>query len=220
MATQFGAGIRGVRLDSGDTLELSKQVRRILDEAGMHHTRIVVSSDLDEFRITEMLAAGAPVDLFGVGTQLSVSYDAPTLGGVYKLVEQVVDGRVQYKMKLSAEKATHPGRKQVWRHRDEAGQYSCDIIGLMAEAPPAGAVPMLQPVMKDGRVCAQMPTLHEVRQRASENLQRLPERYRKIEGADAYPVSISPGLEALRQCVIEMIQVGREEAQPTQNEIK
>jgi nicotinate phosphoribosyltransferase len=201
-ATALGKAIRGVRLDSGETIELSKQVRRILDEAEMTDTKIVVSSDLDEFHITEMLAAGAPVDMFGVGTNLSVSYDAPTLGGVYKLVEQIVDGRAQYKMKLSAEKATYPGRKQVWRRVDEQGNYLYDIVGLMDEEPRAEAFPLLEQAMRNGRLCVQYPTLPEIQQRAKENLQRLPARCRQIQGAEGYEVKYSQKLEELRQRVL------------------
>jgi nicotinate phosphoribosyltransferase len=115
LATEFGPKLRGVRLDSGDLLELSKQVRAILDEAGMRRTKIFASGDLDEFKIADLIAAGAPIDLFGVGTDLSTSRDAPALGGVYKLVEVEFDGRVAPKMKLSRDKATYPYRKQVWR---------------------------------------------------------------------------------------------------------
>ena len=101
LATEFGPELRGVRLDSGDLIELSKQVRAILDEAGMRQTKILASGDLNEFKIAEMIAAGAPIDVFGVGTDLSTSRDAPALGGVYKLVEVEVDGRVEPKIKLS-----------------------------------------------------------------------------------------------------------------------
>lgn len=200
-ATQLGPEIRGVRLDSGDIIELSKQVRHILNEAGMSETKIVVSSDLDEYRITELLAAEAPIDIFGVGTQLSVSYDAPTLGGVYKLVEQVVNGRVEYKMKLSAEKATYPARKQVWRTVDEHGDYAYDVIGLIDEDPPEHAFPLLKQFIKDGRTGIQYPSLKEIQQHARDNLRHLPARYRKIKDAAQYEVRISGQLEALRERV-------------------
>jgi len=149
-----------------------------------------------------LIEAIPPVDLFGVGTNLSVSYDAPTLGGVYKLVEQVVDGRVQYKMKLSAEKATYPGRKQVWRKVAEKGDYLYDVVGLMDEEPPEESFPLLEQFMRDGRLCVQYPTLKEIQQRARENLQRLPARYRKIENAEVYEVRFSQRLEELHQRVL------------------
>src|SRR5215813_9738114 len=115
LATEFGPKLRGVRLDSGDLVELSRQVRAIMDEAGMRRTKILVSGDLNEYKIAQMIAAGAQIDLFGVGTDLSTSRDAPAPGGVYKLVEVEFDGRVEPKIKLSPDKATYPYRKQVWR---------------------------------------------------------------------------------------------------------
>jgi nicotinate phosphoribosyltransferase len=102
---------RGVRLDSGELVDLSRTVRRILDEAGAADAQIFASGDLNEDRIRELLDAGAPIDAFGVGTEMETSYDAPAVGGVYKLVE---DAR-GYRVKRSAGKATLPGRKQIWR---------------------------------------------------------------------------------------------------------
>ncbi len=128
-----GRKIPAVRLDSGDIVTLSRQVRQILDEAGMRQTKIFVSGDLDEDRITELLDAGAPIDAFGVGTRLATSYDAPALGGVYKLVS----GRC----KLSAEKATYPLAKQVWR--SDAG----DVITAADETAPGE--PLLAPARRE-----------------------------------------------------------------------
>src|SRR5262249_13744117 len=130
LATEFGPELRGVRLDSGDLVEQSKQVRAILDEAGMHQTKILASGDLNEYRITELIASGAPIDLFGVGTDLSTSRDAPALGGVYKLVEVELPGRVEPKMKLSRDKVTYPYRKQVWREVSSDGPFVADVIAM------------------------------------------------------------------------------------------
>ena len=111
------AGLRpgSVRLDSGDLVALSREVRRVLDAGGLPDTRIFVSGDLDEHRIAQLLADAAPIDAFGVGTALSTSSDAPALGGVYKLVEIERDGGMAPVLKLSAGKRTLPGSKQVWR---------------------------------------------------------------------------------------------------------
>ncbi len=201
-ATRLGPAVRGVRLDSGDLATLSKQVRAILDEAGMTETRIIASGDLDEYKIADLLAQGAPIDIFGVGTQLSTSYDAPTLGGVYKLVEEVVDGRVLYKIKLSAEKETYPGRKQVWRKTDAEGRFLGDVITLCDEPPPPGAFPLLQEIMCEGRLVISPPTLEEIRERTLQNVRRLPEPYRRLNGAAEYPVHRSARLEELRRQVI------------------
>jgi nicotinate phosphoribosyltransferase len=109
--------LKGVRLDSGDLLALSVAVRRILDEHGCPDAKIVASGDLNEYRIAELRQAGAPIDLYGVGTDLVTSIDAPSLGGVYKLVELERDGVRSPIAKFSAAKATLPGPHQVYRFR-------------------------------------------------------------------------------------------------------
>lgn len=118
----------GVRLDSGNMLELSKEVRNILDKAGKNTVKIVVSGDLNEYKIQQMLNNSAPIDMFGVGTELATSKDAPALAGVYKLVENVIDGKVHYKIKFSEEKSTYPGKKQVYRFMDNLGNFDHDLI--------------------------------------------------------------------------------------------
>jgi nicotinate phosphoribosyltransferase len=157
-ATQLGPDIKGVRLDSGDLAELSQQVRSILDAAGMHETKIVASGDLDEYKIQALLKQDAPIDLFGVGTQLTTSYDAPTLGGVYKLVEEHVGERIIHKMKLSTEKSHYPGCKQVWRQVDADGRFCGDIIGLADEVTPADSFPLLAMLIEHGRLVTPYPT--------------------------------------------------------------
>ncbi len=204
-ATTLGPQVRGVRLDSGDLGPLSKEVRAILDAAQMHETRIIASGDLDEYRIEELIAEGAPIDMFGVGTQLSTSYDAPTLGGVYKLVEEVVNGEKVYTMKLSTEKSHYPGCKQVWRTSDDSGAYMFDTITLAEDDPVPGAVPLMQRIMSDGRLVIPYPTLDDIRQSFLAHLDRLPRPYRRLRGADSYPVRVSPRLEELRQRVIAQL---------------
>ena len=126
-----GLGPAAVRLDSGDVVSLSRSVRRILDAGGLTDTKILASGDLDEYQIARIVAQGAPVDGFGVGTALSTSSDAPALGGVYKLVEVERDGVMAPVMKLSADKRTLPGCKQVWRVHED-GVASFDVIGRAA----------------------------------------------------------------------------------------
>ena len=196
-ATEFGPKLRGVRLDSGDLVEQSKQVRAILDAAGMQETRILASGDLDEHIIARMLALGARIDAFGVGTELSTSRDAPALGGVYKLVEIETAGGVAPKMKLSREKATYPHRKQVWRQRDDAGRFACDVIGLAEEAEPGGE-PLLVPLMREGRVLAPSPSLDAIRARAAGQLAALPAEHKPLRGGQTYPVRYSDELERRR----------------------
>lgn len=192
--TSEGIRVQGVRLDSGNLAELAKQVRAILDEGGCHETRIFASGDLDEFRIAEILAAGAPVDAFGVGTQLGTSADAPALGGVYKLVEDVAGP----KMKHSPDKVTWPGRKQVFR-LFEGGRMVRDIITRESEDV-AGGKPLLREVMQHGLRTEQPEPISKLRERCAGALAALPGALRQIAGGyDRYPVEYSAGLIALQQ---------------------
>ena len=191
-----GYHLRGVRLDSGDLAALSAQVRAIFDEAGLKEVQILLSGDLDEYRIADVLAQGAVADSFGVGTALGTSDDAPTMGGVYKLVED----RGGPKIKLSTGKATLPGRKQVWRRAPEGGLQ--DIIALREEPPPRDHAPLLQQVMTGGRVVRPEP-LAEMRARCARQLATLPGAFKDRRTAPAPPVSLSPGLETLRARMFE-----------------
>lgn len=199
--TVLGAAVAGVRLDSGDICALSKQVRRILDDAGMTSTRIVASSELDEYRIAGLVAEGAPIDIFGVGTQLSTSYDAPTLGAVYKLVEHRTSVSNRSVMKLSAAKETLPGRKQVWRLEDSMGRAMGDIITLFEEAGPPNGRPLLRPVILNGRMLEPPPTLSEIQSRAREWMGALPAEVLRLRDPKGYEVARSDGLERLREMV-------------------
>jgi nicotinate phosphoribosyltransferase len=188
IAASLGRPLWGVRLDSGDPIELSRLVRRILDEAGLPEAKIMASGDLNEYKITEIVAAGAPIDAFGVGTELATSSDAPALGGIYKLVE--IEGR--YTAKLSPGKVTLPGAKQIYRYPDR------DLVALANESvPTAGAEPLLRPVIFQGRLVEPLPDVSAARSRATESLKRLPEAWRRLEAAAPYPVEYSPGLKAL-----------------------
>jgi nicotinate phosphoribosyltransferase len=185
-----GIAIAGVRLDSGDLGALAVEVRAVLDEAGLGDVIILASGDLDEHRIAALVAAGAPVDTFGVGTQLGTSADAPTLGVVYKLVEE--GGRP--KMKLAAGKVTQPGRKQVWRCGDR------DVVALHDE-PVSGGRPLLVPVMAGGERIWSEP-LAASRERCTGALAALPGALRSLDpappgGDQLWPVELSPGLTAL-----------------------
>jgi nicotinate phosphoribosyltransferase len=202
MATEFGPTLRGVRLDSGDLTALAKQVRAILDEAGMRQTKILASGDLNEYKIAEMLAAGAPIDLFGVGTDLSTSRDAPALGGVYKLVEIEIDARARPKMKLSRDKATYPFRKQVWRKQTADGTFTGDIIAADYEG--AGDArrngePLLRAVMRDGELTEPLPSLRESQEHARRQLVCLPAQFKALANAERYSVRYSQELEQRRQ---------------------
>jgi nicotinate phosphoribosyltransferase len=184
-------GLQGqlaIRLDSGDLLELSRGSRAILDEAGLTQVRIFASGGLDEFEVHRLVKAGAPIDAFGVGTRVGVSADAPTLDSAYKLVEY--DGRPM--MKLSSQKSTAPGRKQVFR--GENG----DTIGLREESLP-GHEPLLVPVMKDGERTGPHRTLDTARALFRGDLERLPERFKAIERPERLEPRVSEVSKALTE---------------------
>lgn len=186
---QKGNSLVGVRLDSGDMVSLSTEVRRILDDAGFPDVKIFASSGLDEFSIARLLTEGARIDAFGVGTRMGVSADAPYLDIVYKMVN--FNGRNV--RKLSPGKATLAGRKQVFRRFGGGGNCKEDIIALRTERIPE-ALPLLVPVMQGGRLTGPEPSLEAIRRGAGENMQQLDVRYKRPEADSSYPVSISPGL--------------------------
>jgi nicotinate phosphoribosyltransferase len=185
-----------VRLDSGDLLELSKRVRQELDRAGLHKTRIFASGDLDELTIADLLARGAPIDAFGVGTALATSKDAPALGGVYKLVDFESERGIRYRAKFSEDKITYPGAKQVFRFHDSGGIYREDIIARQSEDYP-GAGPLLQRVMRDGRRIMTSTPIQDIQRRARKEIARLPAACRRLHRPEPYRVRFSKGLENL-----------------------
>jgi nicotinate phosphoribosyltransferase len=191
------AGLRpgSVRLDSGDLVALSREVRRVLNEGGLVETRIIVSGDLDEHRIAQLLADAAPIDAFGVGTALSTSNDAPALGGVYKLVEIERDDAMAPVLKLSAGKRTLPGSKQVWRLSQNA-RTAGDVLALASEPSPGGR-PLLSQVMSGGQRLHPSPGIEEVRRHAADAVRELPDGLRRLQEWDAYPVRPSEALEEL-----------------------
>jgi nicotinate phosphoribosyltransferase len=184
-----GIRLRGVRLDSGDLAALSRSVRRILDAGGLQELTIFASGNLDEYRLHELLAAGAPIDGFGIGTSLVTSVDVPALDAVYKLEEYAGKPR----RKRSSGKATWPGRKQVFRHYDPNGDFEHDVLALQDE--PQAGEPLLVPVMRNGRRLQQPETLDMMRQRAARQLARLPQHL-KMLGPVGWPyrVEVTPKL--------------------------
>jgi nicotinate phosphoribosyltransferase len=182
--------IRAVRLDSGDLLDLSVRARRLLDEAGLQSVEIVASSSLDEDEIARLISAGAPITGFGVGTEMGVSSDAPSLDMAYKLVEYAGRSRI----KLSSEKWHWPGQKQVFRV-EHAGVAEYDVLSRHDELAAEGR-PLLWQVMSHGiRLPAGRVTLDEARSQRVVESERLPPRLRAISPADPpYEVRISNGL--------------------------
>jgi len=178
----------GVRLDSGNLDQLSREARKLLDHAGLSKAQIFASGGLDEFEVDELLRWGAPVDAFGVGTQLGVSADAPYVDTVYKLVE--FDGRPV--LKLSSAKATAPGRKQVWRGPKE------DVLALRDEAAPGpNHEPLLEPVMRAGRRLTEPLTIADMRARFERDLKALPHKAAKLARPEHVIVHRTEQLAAL-----------------------
>jgi nicotinate phosphoribosyltransferase len=204
-----GQRLAGVRLDSGDIVALSKQVRQILDGAGLEYVQIFVSGGLDEENIDAYLAAGAPIDAFGVGTRMDVSADAPYLDMAYKLVEY--DGRPV--LKTSAGKATWTARKQVYRMLRSGEGFAGDVLTLRDEAAPPGAVEiLLRAVMERGRLLAPHPPLTAIRDYCAAQIASLPDEVRQLRNAATYPVSYSQRLVSLQRLLeaeIERTEVER-----------
>jgi nicotinate phosphoribosyltransferase len=195
-----GHALLAVRLDSGDLVRLSRQVREVLDAAGFPEVTIFASGGLDEFEIQAILAAGARIDAFGVGTRLGVSADAPYLDCAYKMVEYA--GRPV--LKLSSGKISLAGIKQVFRVSDDRGLLQRDLIGLHDEVV-SDAEPLLQVVMKDGKRLFPSEPLDHIRQRFLQEFARLPESYKALQGAEIYPVEITPPLQTLQDQVTSEI---------------
>ena len=159
-AVSLGHPLWGVRLDSGDIAALARQVRRILDEGGLRQAKIMASGDLNEDRLREL--AGAPIDAYGVGTELSTSADAPSVGAVYKLAEIRSGEEKRYTAKYSGDKITYPGAKQVFRFP------GYDLIGRSTECPSCdpgteSSEALLRPVILEGKLVESLPDVHAAR---------------------------------------------------------
>jgi nicotinate phosphoribosyltransferase len=186
-----GITVAGVRLDSGDLARLAHGVRAILDEAGFPGIRLLASGGLDEHSVARLVAAGAPLDIFGVGTRLATGGADPSLDAVYKLVED----RRGPQMKTSTGKETLPGVKQVYRV-EEGGVLRADTIALAAETGTAGW-PLLHRVMADGCRLDPPEPLAASRERCRAGLASLPEALRSLAAAVPPPVGVSPRLSHL-----------------------
>jgi nicotinate phosphoribosyltransferase len=195
-----GQRLRGVRIDSGDLLALSREVRQIFDEAGFHDIKITASGGLDEYDLARLSEDGAPYDSYGVGTKMGVSADAPWLDIAYKLVEY--GGRNV--MKLSPAKVSWPGKKQVFRREDANGLLKGDVIGLRDEQVPE-AEPLLRKVMERGQRTGSKPTLEESKKAFEAEFARLPEPIKRPRNPDPYSIEFTPRLRALHEQVAKTI---------------
>ncbi len=206
----------GIRLDSGDIAYLSKEARRMLDEAGFTDAKIFASNDLDEQTITSLKAQGAKVTAWGVGTKLITAYDQPALGAVYKLVAiEEENGELSDRIKISnnAEKVTTPGKKNVYRIiNTKTNKSEGDYITLEDEEPNKEerlkmfhpvhtykmkyikhfkAVDLHHDIFKDGKRVYTLPEIKEIREFAFNNLDILWEENKRYLNPEEYPVDLS-----------------------------
>ena len=197
-----GFRLNAVRLDSGDLPSLSQQVRRILDDAGLDYVQIIASHELDEYKIDKLLEEGVPIDSFGVGTRLATgaNFNSQTekggpsaLGGVYKSVER--DGTPVGKLTLDEpEKATVPGKKQIYRETDADGYYCKDFVTLWDE-PMSNGDSLLIPIVIDGELVYNFPNLTQIQDRTNTELTKLRDSHQILLDTKPYPVEIYPRLK-------------------------
>ncbi|EIJ41381.1 putative nicotinate phosphoribosyltransferase [Beggiatoa alba B18LD] len=211
---QQGHEMVGIRLDSGDLCELSRQARQQLDQAGFTDALIVASNDLDEYAIQSLKQQGAAINAWGIGTKLVTSYDEPALGGVYKLTAiKNQENCWEYRIKVSEQsiKTTNPGILQVRRFYNDQGFFLGDMLYDILQPPSGNPVlvnindtqkllkispevlyeDLLIPVMRQGKTLANQPkSLLDIRQYLQQQLQRYPDNFKRLENPDIYPVSL------------------------------
>lgn len=210
-AASLGRPIWGVRLDSGNLVELSRAVRKILNEHDLPEARIMVTGDLNEYKILELVKEKLPIDAFGVGTELATSADAPTLGAIYKLVQLESGGTRRYTAKFSKDKQTMPGAKQVFRFSNH------DLIGCSGESGVSAfdgeqPQPLLRPVIHQGNLLEEIPDVKTARECASASLGKLPTACHSLFTIDPpYRVDYSRELGALYEKALREWKAKKEE---------
>jgi nicotinate phosphoribosyltransferase len=197
--SKFKNSIKAVRIDSGNLVEHSKKVRKILDENGCEKVQIVASSDLNEYKIKKILESNAPIDAFGVGTELATSRDDPTIAGVYKLIEY----NHKPKIKISENKLTNPGKKQIYRIYNKQGEFKDDVITLDNEPAPPNSEALLIPVMKEGILITELPDLKNIQQYYIKNIEKLPNKFKELDENHIFKVRISKKLSELTNSLTE-----------------
>lgn len=207
-----GYDLKGVRIDGGDMLELSRSVREILDKNGFTKTKIIASSDLDEYKIDYLVKNNAPIDIYGVGTRLdtAANYDSiskkggvSALGGVYKLVEEEENGIMVPKMKISSrEKTTLPFNKQVYR-KFKNSRILEDIIDRVSADGYGDYEKLLVPITIDGKLVYDFPELDDIREYAENQLSMLDEEYKQLGKSVPFTVKVGKSILAVRDEIIE-----------------
>jgi nicotinate phosphoribosyltransferase len=207
-----GYDLKGVRIDGGDILQLSRQVRRILDDNGFLNTKIIASSDLDEYQIDYFVKNNAPIDIYGVGTRLDTAANfnsiskkggVSALGGVYKLVEEEENGVFIPKIKISSsDKTTLPFNKQIYR-KSRNNFILEDVIDRPFIKEYKGYQRLLVPVIEDGKLVYDFPSLKEIKEYAEKELLSLPDKYKRLEDFEEFPVKIGRDILEAKNNIIQ-----------------
>ena len=199
-----GHSLNGVRLDSGDFGLISKEVRKMLDDAGLHEVKIIVSGDIDEYMINKLVESNAPIDSFGIGTKMATSSDSPAIDCVYKLVEY----ENKPVMKLSKGKETLAGRKQVFRFTQDNGAYKKDTLALDDEDKTQylGSHPLLETVLENGHLTRPHPTLENLNQHFLNQFSAITHAYKSLDTPEIYPVEQSTALVKLQEDTLNQIE--------------
>ena len=217
----------GIRLDSGDLAFLSRQARKMLDEAGFPNAKIFASGDLDEEVIWDLKAQGAAINVWGVGTRMITSMDNPALGGVYKLSAEEVNGKFEPRIKISENpaKITNPGVKRLYRFYDRlSGKALADLIALEGEDFSSGEPleifdsentwkkmmlcdyevrPLLTPIFENGRLVYTLPTLAEISAYTKHEMDTFWDEYKRLHSPHRYKVDLSKPLYELKRSMLE-----------------
>ena len=217
---QQGHRLAGLRIDSGDLFSLSRCARQMLDKEGLDYVKIIASSDLDEYLISDIVTRGGEIDVWGVGTNLvtGAGEGGCALGGVYKMVEH--NGQPRIKLSNDPEKMTNPGIKKVFRFYDKEGLMETDVLTEGSEDlnvqevmvvdpnnpsraqkldPAAKKAELLQQIMRAGEVVYSFPSLEQMRTKRKEQLAHLPECYRRLINPDTYQVGITLALKQQKE---------------------
>lgn len=205
---KHGIHAKGIRLDSGDLYELSIKTREILDNGGYKDMVIMASGDLNEYIISDLIKRSAPIDLFGVGTELTTSRDDPAMNGVYKLVAirtplwegEKQKRKILYKLKTSPGKKTYPGPKQIHRITEQNGLIKNDLVALEDEQSPDNSVALLIKYVENGRLehSSLLPSLDEIQKYHQDQMKMLPDEYKKLDTTpEKFPVVFSEKIEGV-----------------------
>ena len=222
---QKGHRLAGIRIDSGDLIFLSRQARQMLDREGLTYVKIVASNDLDEYAISDILAQGGKIDIWGVGTNLVTGSGegGGALGGVYKMVEH--NGKPEIKLSADPGKMTHPGSKKIVRFYNSDGLMDADVLAFNSEELSAGEVhimdsrkghrpkklnsetriEILQPVVDTGRIVCEFPSLEQIGRYRKEQLAHLHESYKRLNNPSEYTVGVTQMLWRQKEQILERL---------------